>query len=68
MATTRPQPALVLPRTTVSRAPVKQALVDALIGAVLDELGGVDVARITPAATKTAPRQKDLHRERRGMR
>ncbi len=58
MASTVPQPALVPRRTTATGAPVRQALVAALIGAVLDELGAVGVARTTPAATKTAPGRK----------
>ena len=58
MASTLPQSALVPRRTTATRTPVREALVDALIGAVLDEMEAVDVSRSTPAATKTAPREK----------
>ena len=42
-----------LGRTATPRGPVRQALVEALIGAVLEELGGVGAARATPGTAKT---------------
>ena len=60
MASTVPQVALVPRRKSATGAPVRQALVDALIGAVLDELGAVDVARPTPAATKTLQGKRSI--------
>ena len=57
-STTLLQSAVVPRRTTTTSDPVRQALVDALIGAVLNEMEAVDVSRSTPAATKTAPREK----------
>lgn len=44
--------------TMTATSVLRPALVEALIGAVLDELGAVGVARTTPAATKTAPRRR----------
>ena len=57
-STSLPRPARVPGLPAATSGPVRQALVEALIGAVLDELGTVGVARATPGATKTAPRQK----------
>ena len=65
-STSLPQPALVPRRTTTTGDPVRQALVNALIGAVLDELGGV--ARTTSVAAKNAPRRDTSARKRREMR
>ena len=62
------QPALVPRRTTTTSGLVRQALVDALIGAVLDEMGAVGVSRTTPAATQNGPKPEISTRERRGMR
>ena len=67
-STSVPQSTLVPGPSATTSDPVRQALVDALIGAVLDELGDVGVARTTPGATKTAPKAKDLRCERLGMR
>ncbi len=66
MAPTLPQPALVPRRTTATREPVRQALIDALIGAVLDELGAGGVPRTTSAAAKNAPRREISTREAEG--
>ena len=57
-ATSLPRPELIPGRPATTSGPVRQALVEALIGAVLDELGTTGVARTTPGATKTAPRRK----------
>ena len=54
MASTNPNLSLVSRRTTTS-FPVRQALVGALIGAVLDEMLRVGVSRCPPVATKHAP-------------
>ena len=57
-ATTSPHSAVVPRRTTARRGPVRQALVDALIGAVLEELEAVGVSRPQPVATKHARGEK----------
>ena len=57
-STSLSRPALVPGQTATTSDPVRQALVEALTGAVLDELGAVGLARTTPAATKTAPGRK----------
>ncbi len=49
-----PRPVRVPRRTTTVSAPVRRALVDALIGAVRDELDAVDVSRTKRANTKHA--------------
>ena len=54
MGSTNPNLSLVSRRTTTS-LPVRQALVEALIGAVLDEMLGGGVSRCQPVATKHAP-------------
>ena len=56
------QPARVSRRPTPARGPVRQALVGALIGAVLEEMGPMGVARPRPATTPTAPRPKKAPR------
>ncbi len=66
MASTVPQAGLVPRRTTATRAPVRQALIDALIGAVLDEMGAGGVPRTTAAAAKNAPRREISTREAEG--
>ena len=57
-ATSMPRPALVPRRRATTSGPLRQARVDALIGAVLDEMGAVGVARTTATAVQPAPRRK----------
>lgn len=53
-----PRPAPVPGRPTTISGPVRQALIEALIGAVLDEREAVAVARMTPTVVKPALRRK----------
>ena len=65
---TEPQAARVSRRTTTASGPVRQALVDALIGAVLDEMDAVGVSRTTSAVTTHATSREISRGERPGMR
>ena len=63
MTSTRvPQPARVSRRPTPADGPVRQALVGALIGAVLDEMGPVGGARPGSATTSRMPRREKAPR------
>ena len=57
-STSLPRPALVPGRAATTSGLVRQALVEALIGAVRDELAAGGVVRASPAVTKTAPTRK----------
>ena len=58
--------ALVSRRTTMMSGPEKKAFVEALVGAVLDEIGAVGMIRTKPAATKSTRKRKPSTRAAEG--